>query len=86
VPDGPPVIDRERLVADLQALIRIPSVTGSEEAVAAWADGELRALGLAVETIAPDLAAIRADADWPGEEMARTSLPVATHSRSPSRA
>ncbi|HEY8636324.1 MAG TPA: ArgE/DapE family deacylase [Candidatus Limnocylindrales bacterium] len=76
MPDGPPVIDRERLVADLQALIRIPSVTGSEEAVAAWADGELRALGLAVETIAPDLAAIRADADWPGEEMARTSLPV----------
>ncbi|HEY8817565.1 MAG TPA: ArgE/DapE family deacylase [Candidatus Limnocylindrales bacterium] len=70
------MIDRERLVADLQALIRISSVTGSEETVAAWADGELRALGLAVETITPDLAAIRADADWPGEEMARTSLPV----------
>ncbi|MEA2619732.1 MAG: acetylornithine deacetylase [Chloroflexota bacterium] len=76
MPDVPLVIDRERLVADLQALIRIPSVTGSEEAVGAWADSELRALGLAVETITPDLAAIRADPDWPGEEMARDSLPV----------
>ncbi len=74
--DGAPVIDRERLVADLQALIRIPSVTGSEEAIGAWAAGTLRALGLTVETIAPDLAAIRADPDWPGEEMARTTLPV----------
>ena len=76
MPDESPVIGRERLVADLQALIRIPSVTGSEEVVAVWAGGALRALGLAVETITPELAAIRADPDWPGEEMARTSLPV----------
>ena len=64
------------MIADLQALIRIPSVTGSEEAVAAWAAGALRDLGLAVDIVTPDPAEIRADPDWPGEEMARTSLPV----------
>jgi acetylornithine deacetylase len=69
-------IDRERLVEDLQALIRIPSVTGSEEAVAGWAEEGLRALGLAVEVVQPDLDALRADPDWPGEEMTRTSLQV----------
>ncbi len=69
-------IDRERLVEDLQALIRIPSVTGSEEAVAGWAEEALRALGLAVEVVQPDLDALRADPDWPGEETTRTSLPV----------
>jgi acetylornithine deacetylase len=69
-------IDRERLVEDLQALIRIPSVTGSEEAVAGWAEEGLRALGLAVEVVHPDLDALRADPDWPGEEMTRTSLRV----------
>ena len=69
-------IDRDRLVADLQGLVRTPSITGSEEAVAAWADGALRELGLAVETISPDLASLRADPAWPGEEMPRTSLPV----------
>ena len=69
-------IDRDRLVADLQALVRTPSITGSEEAVAAWADGALRDLGLAVETIWPDLASLRADPAWPGEEMPRSSLPV----------
>jgi acetylornithine deacetylase len=69
-------IDRERLVEDLQALIRIPSVTGSEGAVAGWAEQALRAIGLAVEVVQPDLDVLRADPDWPGEEMARTSLPV----------
>jgi acetylornithine deacetylase len=70
------VIDRERLVEDLRALIRIPSITGSEEPVAEWAAHALRGLGLTVETIRPDLAAIREDPAWPGEEMSRGSLPV----------
>ncbi|MEO8437435.1 MAG: ArgE/DapE family deacylase, partial [Chloroflexota bacterium] len=69
-------VDRERMVADLQALIRIPSITGSEEAVAVWAADALRDLGLAVETVSPDLDAMRADPNWPGQEMPRTSLPV----------
>ncbi len=71
-----PVIDRDRMVADLQALIRIPSITGSEDAVATWAADALRDLGLTVEIHVPDPATIRADPDWPGEEMPRTSLPV----------
>jgi acetylornithine deacetylase len=69
-------IDRDRLITDLQELIRIPSVTGSEDAVAEWSAATLRDLGLTVEIVAPDPAAIRADDDWPGEEMERTSLPV----------
>jgi acetylornithine deacetylase len=71
-----PSIDRAAMVADLQALIRIPSITGSEERVAVWAADALRGLGLSVEVIQPDLATHREDAAWPGEEMARTSLPV----------
>jgi acetylornithine deacetylase len=70
------VIDGERLVEDLRTLIRIPSITGSEEPVAEWAAEALRELGLAVETLRPDLAAIREDPAWPGEEMPRGSLPV----------
>lgn len=69
-------IDRDRLVADLQSLVRIPSVTGSEEAVADWAAEALRDLGLDVELAQPDPPSIRADPDWPGEEMPRSALPV----------
>ena len=71
-----PQIDRERMVADLRELVRIPSITGSEEAVAAWAAVALRDAGLTVEEIAADPMAIRADPAWPGEEMPRDSLPV----------
>jgi len=70
------VIDRERLIADLRALVRIPSITGSEAEAAGWAAEALRELGLAVEVVEPDPAAVRADPDWPGEEMPRTTLPV----------
>ncbi|MEX2183865.1 MAG: ArgE/DapE family deacylase [Chloroflexota bacterium] len=70
------VIDSDRLGADLAALIRIPSITGSEEAVAAWAADALRELGMRVEVVRPDLDAHRADPAWPGEEMPRESLPV----------
>lgn len=64
------------MVDDLRAMIRIPSITGSEESVATWAAEALRQLGLRVETIRPDLAALRRDPAWPGEEMPRSSLPV----------
>jgi acetylornithine deacetylase len=70
------LVDEDRLVADLRALIRIPSITGSEEAIAAWAADALRELGMRVELVQPELDAHRADPAWPGEEMARTSLPV----------
>jgi acetylornithine deacetylase len=71
-----PSIDRERLVADLAAIVRIPSVTGGEERVAADLAGRLADAGMAVETISPDPAAIRSDPAWPGEETDRTALPV----------
>jgi acetylornithine deacetylase len=70
-------VDRVRLLGDLRALVRIPSVTGSEEAVSDWLAGALRGIpGVAMERLAPDPAAIREDPDWPGEEMARTALPI----------
>jgi acetylornithine deacetylase len=71
-----PAIDSQRLVDDLRALVRIASITGSEERVAAWAADTLREVGMRVEVIRADPAAIRADPAWPGEEMPRTSLPV----------
>jgi acetylornithine deacetylase len=68
--------DGARILADLQALIRIPSITGSEEAVAAWAADALGSVGLAVEMHSPDPAVVREDPAWPGQEMPRTALPV----------
>ena len=69
-------VDPGTLREELAALVRIPSVTGAEEAVAAEVAARLGAAGMAVETLAPDPAAIRADAAWPGEETTRSSLPV----------
>jgi acetylornithine deacetylase len=69
-------IDRAALIRDLVELVRIPSITGHEEAVAADLADRLRAAGSAVETLAPDPATIRADPAWPGEETERTALPV----------
>jgi acetylornithine deacetylase len=71
-----PDIDRERLIDDLETLVRIESITGSEEVVADWAAGALLDLGLRVEVVRPDVHAIRTDPSWPGEEMERLSLPV----------
>jgi acetylornithine deacetylase len=69
-------VDRTALIEDLQALVRIPSVTGSEELVQADLARRLAAAGMEVETLAPDPAAIRADPAWPGEETSRTALPI----------
>ena len=69
-------IDRAALVDDLVALVRIPSITGAEEAVAADAARRLASAGARVETLWPDPMAIRADPAWPGEETVRTTLPV----------
>src|SRR5687767_14453055 len=43
------LIDSERLVADALAAVAIPSLTGSEEAMAAWMAGQCEELGLAVQ-------------------------------------
>ncbi|HET7029807.1 MAG TPA: ArgE/DapE family deacylase [Candidatus Limnocylindrales bacterium] len=72
----PAAIDRDALLDDLRALVRLPSITGSEEAVAAEAARRLAAAGATVETISPEPAEARADPDWPGEETSRTALPI----------
>ncbi len=69
-------VDAEAVTADLADLVRTRSITGDEDAVAAGLADRLEALGLAVEVFHPDPAAIREDPAWPGEEVARTSLPV----------
>ena len=69
-------VDPARIERDLAALVRIPSITGSEGPVQD-AIADLMALGgLDVERLAPDPADVRADPDWPGEEMLRSSLPI----------
>lgn len=69
-------VDADRLATDLAALVRMPSVTGDEDAIAATLADRLEALGLDVEVFTPNPADVRADPAWPGEEVERTSLPV----------
>ena len=69
-------IDRDRLIEDLETLVEIRSVTGSEENVADWAAGALQEVGLRVELVRPDLSVLRSDPAWPGEEMPRQTLPI----------
>ena len=69
-------VDAGRLGRELLAILAIPSVTGSEEAVQDAMAGLVEGSGLKLERVATDPAAIRADPDWPGSEMDRTSLPV----------
>jgi len=69
-------VDPAGLREDLATLVRIRSITGDEEAVAADVATRLRQAGIGVEVVSPDPAAIRADPAWPGEETTRVSLPV----------
>jgi acetylornithine deacetylase len=69
-------VDRDRMIDDLETLVEIRSITGSEENVADWAAGALLDVGLRVEVVRPDLATLRRDPAWPGEEMARQTLPI----------
>jgi acetylornithine deacetylase len=70
-------VDPGRLAADLVELVRIPSVTGSEEAVADWLGSALAAIpGVNVARVDPDPASVRSDPHWPGEEMPRATLPI----------
>ena len=69
-------VDPARLASDLAALVRTPSVTGDEDAIAASLADRLEALGLEVEMFTPNPADIRDDPAWPGEEVPRSSLTV----------
>jgi acetylornithine deacetylase len=69
-------VDARAAASELADLVRIPSVTGSEEAVQSEVATRLSAAGMDVETVVPDLDSIRADPAWPGEETERRSLPL----------
>ncbi len=69
-------VDPELIAADLAALVQMRSVTGDEVAIQGSLADWLEALGMTVEIFHPDPGAIRADPDWPGEEVSRTVLPV----------
>ncbi|HEV2006669.1 MAG TPA: ArgE/DapE family deacylase [Candidatus Limnocylindrales bacterium] len=74
--DGP-AIDAERIERDLRALIRIPSITGSEAAVQDEIERLFVQAGLRTERLEPDPVALaRDDPDWPGAEMPRDDLPI----------
>jgi acetylornithine deacetylase len=67
-------VDADGVVADLAALVAIPSVGGSagEVAIQRWCAERLAELGAWVDHWAIDLAAVRASAGYPGEEVDRT--------------
>jgi acetylornithine deacetylase len=70
-------VDPERALADLARMVRTPSVTGDERAVQDLVATLLDEIGCRVERIETDpVEFARADPDWPGQEMARTDLPV----------
>jgi acetylornithine deacetylase len=69
-------IDEAWTVAALRELVRTPSITGSEEAVADVVARLAAEAGASVERLSPDPAAIAADPDFPGAEMDRESLPI----------
>ncbi|HET9520126.1 MAG TPA: ArgE/DapE family deacylase [Candidatus Limnocylindrales bacterium] len=69
-------VDPDRIAADLRTLVRIPSVTGSEEAVQGEMERLFAEIGLTTERIETDPVAFAHDPDFPGAEMPRTSLPV----------
>ncbi|HUQ17749.1 MAG TPA: ArgE/DapE family deacylase [Candidatus Saccharimonadales bacterium] len=71
-------MDPATIERDLRTLIRIPSVTGSEEAVQLAVAELLLEAGLQPRRIDPDPATIAADPDFPGSEVPRTSLPIVT--------
>ncbi len=71
-------IDLARIESDLRTLIRIPSITGSEEAIQTEIERLFREIGLETARIETDPIAFASDPDFPGAEMPRTSLPVVT--------
>ncbi|MFI5696989.1 M20/M25/M40 family metallo-hydrolase [Kribbella sp. NPDC051586] len=66
-------IDDERIIAELQELVRIPSVDGTsaEVDVQGWCARWLEALGVSVDHWQLDLAALRSDPEFPGMEVER---------------
>ena len=57
-------------------LVQVPSITGDEGAVQDLVASLLAGIGIPAERIEPALEDVRADPDWPGEEMPRERLPI----------
>lgn len=64
-------VDEGELIATIQALVRIPSLTGDERAVQHAFAALMRDAGLVVDLWPLDLASLRADPAYPGEESPR---------------
>ena len=67
-------LDPAEVVADLQALVRIPSPGGLEREALAWLAARAAEEGLDADLHEHDLAALRADPGHPGEEAPREEL------------
>lgn len=71
-----PTADLSRITEDLTALVRIPSVTGSEDEIQAEMARQMRASGLDVTRLEEDLGRLAAEPGFPGTEVERSSLPI----------
>ena len=69
-------VDATTLTTDLAALVRVPSLTGDEDAIQGRLADRLEALGMTVELFHPRPADLRTDPAWPGEEVARDTITV----------
>ena len=70
-------VDPAAVLADLLALVAVPSVTGDESAARDVAAAAMAAAGLEVRAWDDDPVALAADPDFPGSERPRTTLPLA---------
>ncbi len=69
-------VDRDRIAADLAALVAIPSLTGSEAEVQTEVALRMTTAGLEVERVDADPVALADDPEFPGMEAPRTVLPL----------
>jgi acetylornithine deacetylase len=69
-------VSADRAIADLTALVRVPSVTGSEEAIARFVTELATEAGASVEYLDVDPPTAARDPGWPGSETPRTTLPI----------
>jgi acetylornithine deacetylase len=69
-------IDRDRIADDLQALVRVPSLTGDEGAVQTEVALRMATAGLEVERVDVDAGELERDPDHPGREAERATLPL----------
>lgn len=74
-------IDRDWLTQTLGALVRVPSVTGNEDAAQEWMARALTDLGGAVEAWRVDPAALKTEAGYPGARVDSPRLNVVANFR-----